>query len=47
MFHFDLEEMLRKGIEERVLVAPRGSKTFKECLKALQKLRKAGVAEPG
>jgi hypothetical protein len=46
MYHFDLEYMLRHGLEERVLVAPRGSKRFKEWLKALQKLRKAGVAEP-
>lgn len=41
-----LEELLRYGLADTVLVAPKRSKKFKALLRGLQLLREAGVAEP-
>jgi hypothetical protein len=41
-----LGELLRYGLADTVLVAPKRSKKFKTLLRGLQLLREAGIAEP-
>lgn len=45
-FEVSLENLLRDGHQEKVLVAPKRNKNFKALLHGIQLLREAGVAEP-